>query len=259
MSDIKWIKITTGMFDDEKIKIIEKMPDADALLVIWIKLICQAGRVNDGGYVYLADGFPYNEEDLSTVFNRPVNTIRLALKTFEKLKMIEITERGIFLINFEKNQNIEAMLRIRELTRDRVRKFREKKLIPSGTSNVNGNGDVTHSNADVTQQIRIDKNRKEYIRKEEECNVTEIWNNVLTKIKPNINEANYRTYLSSSVGIERKDGIFVIGVKSETIASYLEKNQLSLISNYLTQECGEKLRPRFVLIEVEDGNTDNPG
>ncbi len=42
MPDVKWIKLTTFMFDDEKIKLIESMPDADAVLVIWIKLLIQA-------------------------------------------------------------------------------------------------------------------------------------------------------------------------------------------------------------------------
>ena len=46
MADIKWIKITTDMFDDEKIKVIEAMPDRDAILIIWIKLLTLAGKVN---------------------------------------------------------------------------------------------------------------------------------------------------------------------------------------------------------------------
>ena len=45
MAEVKWIKITTDMFDDEKIKLIESMPERDTVLTIWIKLICLAGRV----------------------------------------------------------------------------------------------------------------------------------------------------------------------------------------------------------------------
>ena len=46
MADIKWIKITTDIFNDEKILLIEQMPEADTLLVIWFKLLCMAGRQN---------------------------------------------------------------------------------------------------------------------------------------------------------------------------------------------------------------------
>jgi len=37
MPEVSWIKLTTAMFDDEKIKVIESMPEADTLIVIWIK------------------------------------------------------------------------------------------------------------------------------------------------------------------------------------------------------------------------------
>ena len=39
MSEIKWIKITTDIFDDEKMCLIDALPDRDAIIVIWIKLI----------------------------------------------------------------------------------------------------------------------------------------------------------------------------------------------------------------------------
>lgn len=41
---ISWIKLTTNVFDDEKIKLIDTMPDHDAILVIWIKLLTLDGK-----------------------------------------------------------------------------------------------------------------------------------------------------------------------------------------------------------------------
>ena len=35
MSGVKWIKICTDIFDDEKIVLIESMPEADGIIVIW--------------------------------------------------------------------------------------------------------------------------------------------------------------------------------------------------------------------------------
>ncbi|WP_342082555.1 phage replisome organizer N-terminal domain-containing protein, partial [Enterococcus faecalis] len=43
MAEISWIKLKTTMFDDEKIKLIQSMPEADAILVIWIRLLVLAG------------------------------------------------------------------------------------------------------------------------------------------------------------------------------------------------------------------------
>jgi len=95
--EIKFIHITTTMFDDEKILLIESMPDSDTLLIIWVKLICLAGKMNLGGYIYLAEDIPLTDEQLATILKRPLNTIRLALDTFRNLKMINLNEKGIFI------------------------------------------------------------------------------------------------------------------------------------------------------------------
>ena len=40
MADVKWIKIVTDIFDDEKMILIESLPDADSIMVCWFKLLC---------------------------------------------------------------------------------------------------------------------------------------------------------------------------------------------------------------------------
>lgn len=129
MAEIKWIKINVSMFDDEKIKFIETLPESDTILVIWMKLLTQAGKCNAGGYVMLTENIPYTDEMLSSLFNRPLNTVRLALQTFEKLEMIEWDEHGIELTNWEKHQNIEGLDKIREQNRLRQQKHRQQKFL----------------------------------------------------------------------------------------------------------------------------------
>lgn len=139
MSDLKWIRLSLSMFEDEKIRLIEQMPDADTILIIWVKLLAQAGKTNASGYIYLSENIPYTEEMLATIFNRPVNTVRLALKTFEQFGMITIDEKQFIEIsNWEKHQNVEGMDRIREQNRLRKQKQRAKekavKLLEGNTS-----------------------------------------------------------------------------------------------------------------------------
>lgn len=238
MPDIKWIKITTEMFDDEKIRIIEAMPEADTLIVLWIRLICMAGKVNAGGHIFLAPNVPYNDEQLSAVFNRPLNTVRLALETFRRLQMIEIDGNGfISLPNFEKHQNIEGMERVRQLGAARVRKHREKvKLLASKS-------DVALHSVTVTQQNRIEKNRIEY---------DEIWNNIKNKLKEKVSGTNYKNWFEDSVCCEIGDDEIVIGVTSEAVASHLEETQTGMIRNVVAQTTSQDLMPRFVLIEKEN-------
>lgn len=141
MSGVAWIKITTTMFDDEKIRIIESMPDADTILIIWIKLLTLCGKCNNNGYILLSESILYTDEMLATIFNRPLSTIRMALGVFRQFGMIEDTDHGILVANWEKHQNIAALEKIREQTRLRVKKHRENQ------KQIAGNVTVTKCNA----------------------------------------------------------------------------------------------------------------
>lgn len=164
MADVKWIKIAINMFDNRKIRQIETMPDGDSLLLIWVKLLCLAGNVNDGGYIYLTKEIPYTDEMLATQFNKPITTIRLALKTFEQFGMIEIINNMIFLSSWEKYQNTDKLAEIREQNRLRKQAQRqrekEQKLLPSRDSHVTQDGQVTPCHAtDIEEDKDIDKKK----------------------------------------------------------------------------------------------------
>lgn len=118
------------MFDDEKIRLIEQMPDADTILIIWMKLLTQAGKTNSSGYIFLSENIPYTDEMLATIFDRPISTVRLALKTFEDLGMIGIDDNSfISITNWEKHQNVEGLERIRLQNRERKRRQRERERL----------------------------------------------------------------------------------------------------------------------------------
>lgn len=129
MAEIKWIKLSTDIFNNRKIRQIECMPDGDTIIVIWFKILALAGEINDSGQVYLTKEIPYTDQLLATQFNRPIATIRLALQTFQQFGMVEIIDDLILVSNWEKYQNIEGMERVREQTRARVAKCRENKRL----------------------------------------------------------------------------------------------------------------------------------
>jgi predicted phage replisome organizer len=164
MPEIRWIKIVTDMFANRKIKQIEKMPDADSILVIWLKILCLAGTVNENGLLLFTRGTPYTQEMMASDFNRPIETIRLALTTFEKFGMIETVSGVYCVLNWEKYQNADGMAKIREQTRRRVEKYRKEnrekqaKTICNATSNVTGNVTVTLRNA-IEEDIDIEKEK----------------------------------------------------------------------------------------------------
>lgn len=135
MAEIKWIKITTTMFDDEKLKLIDSMPERDTIFYIWIRLLTQAGKTNACGYIFLTESVPYTDEMLSTIFNRPLNSVRLALQTLKGFGMIDILDNQLIKItNWEKHQNVDGMEKVKEQNRLRKQKQREKEKVLLGAA-----------------------------------------------------------------------------------------------------------------------------
>ena len=131
---VKWIKICTDIFDDEKVILIESMPDAYAIITVWFKLLCLAGKQNNSGVFMLNDRIAYTDKMLATIFRMKESTVSMALQTFEQFGMIEMIDGVITIPNWEKHQNEEKMAAIREYNREAQRKSREKKRLPQGVN-----------------------------------------------------------------------------------------------------------------------------
>ena len=123
--------------------------------------MCLAGDTNEDGMVYFTPEIPYTDEMLADEFSMEINTVRLGLATFQRFGMIQIVEDIICLSSWEKWQATDSLAQIREQTRKRVAKHREKqKLI---ASNVTCNVTVTECNAtdkEEEKEIDIDIDKK---------------------------------------------------------------------------------------------------
>ena len=163
MADVKWIKMATNIFDNRKIRQIECLPDGDAIIVIWMKLLCLAGNINDSGLVYFTKEIPYTEQMMATQFNRPIATVQMAMRTFEQFGMVEIINDMLHISNWEKYQNIEGMDKIREQNRIRKQKQRERQKLL-----IEDNSHVTSRDSHATDKNRIeediDKERINYLK-----------------------------------------------------------------------------------------------
>jgi predicted phage replisome organizer len=126
MADIYWIKVATSSFKDEKIKLIKAMPKGDAIIVMWFNLLCLAGDRNLKGYIVITQGVPYTVKSLSSVLGYNISLTQRALSIFQELKMIEIDDNGILILNWEKHQNIDGMEKIREQNRIRQKNYYAK-------------------------------------------------------------------------------------------------------------------------------------
>lgn len=130
MADVKWIKITTDIFDDDKILMIESMPSADSIIVIWFKLLTMAGKQNNDGVFMMANKIAYTDEMLAAIFRRDVNTVRMALNIFQQFGMIEIIDNVITIPNWGKHQTLDAYEKKKQRDRERLaRKRAEQKAL----------------------------------------------------------------------------------------------------------------------------------
>jgi predicted phage replisome organizer len=158
-SEIKWIKVAVDLFDDEKIMLIEAMPNADSIIVIWFKLLCFAGKQNNGGVFFLNDRIPYTDEMLSAIFRRSINDVRMALQIFESLGMIEIIDGAVTIPKWTKYQ---SMIDKKEYDRLAQQKHREKTKLLNAPSDVNDNvNDKSLNVKDKNKEIRNKNKEKE--------------------------------------------------------------------------------------------------
>ena len=161
MAGVSWVKLTVDMFDNRKIKHLRRLPEGDSIVLIWVMLLTMAGRCNAGGMIFLTENIPYTPKMLADELDFEESIVILAMKALEELSMI-VTNNGYFSIaGWEEYQNIEGMDKIREQTRKRVAKYREKQ------SALPCNATVTLRNAtdkEEDKDIDIDKNKKKSVK-----------------------------------------------------------------------------------------------
>lgn len=158
MADVKWIKITTDIFDDEKMLLIESLPEADSIIVIWFKLLCLAGKMNNSGVFMMNDRIAYTDKMLATIFRRKEVTVQLALQTFEQFGMIEIIDGVITIPNWGKHQNLDQLESKKEYMKNYMREYREKQkqLSCKTNSKTNSKTNVSEADKDIDKERDID-------------------------------------------------------------------------------------------------------
>ena len=165
MADVKWIKITTDIFDDEKILLIESLPDSYAIITVWFKLLCLAGKQNNSG-VFMMGRIAYTDKMLATIFRMKETTVTMALQTFQQFGMVEIVDGVITIPNWNKHQTLDSYEAKKE--RDRLyqaqRRANQRALVAqSSDSKTIQSSDIAISEEDKEKEREEDKDNKNTI------------------------------------------------------------------------------------------------
>lgn len=187
MADVKWIKITTDMFDNRKIKHLRRLPDGDSIVLIWVMLLTLAGRCNSGGMIFLTENIPYTPKMLADELDFEESTVQLALNALEQLGMIHTNGDGFLAVTgWEKHQNIEGMEKIRESKRLAQARWRAKKaaLELSTVDTTVDTTEIENNNAEeeIEEESEEDKNlltvSKDTVRSTDVLRIAEAWNDL---------------------------------------------------------------------------------
>lgn len=139
MAEVKWVKLTTDMFDNRKVKHLRRLPEGNNIVLIWVMLLTMAGRCNSGGMIFLTENIPYTPKMLADELDFEENTVILALNALAQLDMI-VTDNGFFTIaGWEEYQNADKLAEIRAKDRERKRlKRAQAKALLGESTDVHG-------------------------------------------------------------------------------------------------------------------------
>lgn len=241
MAEVKWIKLATEIFDNRKIKQIECLPDGDGIIVIWFKLLCLAGNINDNGMVYFTKDIPYTDQMLSAQFNRPITLIQLALETFKRFEMVEIVDDILHVSNWEKYQNVDRLNELREYNRIAKQKSRAKQKLlqevndKSMTSQTSQGTDI-----DTDKEEETDKEEKKKDKYDE--NFEKLWK--LLKSTPYDRKSavtKKRKKELFEMGFERVEKAISVYQQTQNPSFYFKRDRFfnEIVDNYLDKEVSD--------------------
>ena len=97
MSDVKWIKICTDIFETEKVKGLEAFECCDTLISLWLKLLVKAKLKNSQGeLIFRVADIELTDDKLTAIFR--YQNIRELLTILEKCGFIKRNEKSILVI-----------------------------------------------------------------------------------------------------------------------------------------------------------------
>lgn len=246
--DVKWIKITTDIFEpDGKLFAIESLPDGYLIEVVWFKLLVLTGKLNNNGFIVNSAKIPFTDEMLSVAFRIDLGTIQRALEIFEKYGMVEVVDNAYMISNWLKHQSGDRLDEIKENNRERQQRYRDKqKLIikedernvtSNVTNNVNCSLSYSISNSNI-YNLNLILTNKEYIDN--------------SKYKEYIDSINHNVSLLNTL---RDWLVYKDQRKPKASNRYAESSMCTLIKKFVTTY--QKYGYEYVVSSVEDSMSNN--
>ena len=167
MYQLHWIKLSTDLFGNPKIRCLMALPEGQSAVLLWVFLLTAAGRTNDGGRISLTDTLPYTPDTLAVQVGLPKETVVAGLEQLFAFDMLRVDPEGFLWIrSWEEHQEKPAQAEPQdERERNRIRKAKSRAAKnnqspapePSDACSAEVTADVTEEavtcHADVTANV----------------------------------------------------------------------------------------------------------
>lgn len=122
MSDDKkyyYLRMKESFFDEDKMVVLESMPDGYLYSNILLKLYLKS--IKNNGKLMLNDYIPYNPQMIATITRHPVGVVEKAIQIFEKIGIVDVLDNGtIYMLD------IQEYIGKTSTESDRKREYRRK-------------------------------------------------------------------------------------------------------------------------------------
>lgn len=166
-----WLKLSEHFFNEDEVIFLESQQNGEKYIMMWVKLLLKCLRADSEqcGFMRFNDKIPYTDELLSKILRMDIDTVRVGMKYFQKLGMLEILDDGTLYV-----ESVQKLIGKESDSAERVRKHRERKMLLSNDCNVSGN-DNTNTNTNINKEVEEEsKHINKYLS--ENMEIIEYWN-----------------------------------------------------------------------------------
>lgn len=126
MTSAKWIKLNIDMFDKWQIRELRSLPEGDTAMVIYLYLLTQAVRSNQGGVLVFNEHIPITNTSIANQLGIKERTVEMAIQALIKLELLTDVDGILNVVGLEEFMYTDPMELIRQKDRERKRKLRER-------------------------------------------------------------------------------------------------------------------------------------
>lgn len=127
MAAMKWIKLSTDLFEDDKILLLEQLDGGRELQLLWVKLLCLAGKQGQEGVFQLRKGVPFTSRMLAEILRMEEGLVRKGLRIFCQFGMLHRQDNAWAITNWSRHQSMTVYEKKRAYDRDYHRRKNEEK------------------------------------------------------------------------------------------------------------------------------------